>query len=142
MLFVLLINIDYVSNGVFSRESSILFGARTAVSSMFRFESLQAQASLAESSRKLDLLRLSLELRRQELPPDSGTAAQLKRELASVQSASPVPVTYTSLQPFRGPLEGRATVPASVSRCAAVTGQLEVREIFIGFSACLWSIDV
>ncbi|XP_017759830.1 PREDICTED: serine/threonine-protein kinase N isoform X1 [Eufriesea mexicana] len=87
----------------------------------------EAQASLAESSRKLDLLRLSLELRRQELPPDSGTAAQLKRELASVQSASPVPVTYTSLQPFRCPLEGKATVPASVSRCAAVTGQLEVR---------------
>ncbi|XP_076760995.1 serine/threonine-protein kinase N isoform X4 [Xylocopa sonorina] len=87
----------------------------------------EAQASLAESSRKLDLLRLSLELRRQELPPDSGTAAQLKRELASVQSASPVPVTYTSLQPFRGPLEGKTTVPASVSRCAAVTGQLEVR---------------
>ncbi|XP_076377726.1 serine/threonine-protein kinase N isoform X3 [Megalopta genalis] len=87
----------------------------------------EAQASLAESSRKLDLLRLSLELRRQELPPDSSTAAQLKRELDSVQSASPVPVTYTSLQPFRGPLEGRATVPASVSRCAAVTGQLEVR---------------
>ncbi|XP_011494850.1 PREDICTED: serine/threonine-protein kinase N isoform X2 [Ceratosolen solmsi marchali] len=86
-----------------------------------------AQASLAESSRKLDLLRLSLELRRQELPPDSVTAAQLKRELAIVQSASPIPVTYTSLQPFRGPLEGRTTVPASVSRCAAVTGQLEVR---------------
>lgn len=97
----------------------------------FLFETLQAQASLAESSRKLDLLRLSLELRRQELPPDSGTAAQLKRELASVQSASPVPVTYTSLQPFRGPLEGRATVPASVSRCAAVTGQLEVQTISI-----------
>ncbi|XP_008204751.1 serine/threonine-protein kinase N isoform X4 [Nasonia vitripennis] len=87
----------------------------------------EAQASLAESSRKLDLLRLSLELRRQELPADSATAAQLKRELASVQSASPIPVTYTSLQPFRGPLEGRTTVPASVSRCAAVTGQLEVR---------------
>lgn len=69
---------------------------------------------------------MSLELRRQELPPDSATATQLKRELASVQSASPVPVTYTSLQPFRGPLEGKTTVPASVSRCAAVTGQLEV----------------
>ncbi|XP_058793229.1 serine/threonine-protein kinase N isoform X2 [Phymastichus coffea] len=87
----------------------------------------EAQASLAESSRKLDLLRLSLELRRQELPADSAIAAQLKRELASVQSASPLPVTYTSLQPFRGPLEGRTTMPASVSRCAAVTGQLEVR---------------
>ncbi|XP_011314201.1 serine/threonine-protein kinase N isoform X1 [Fopius arisanus] len=87
----------------------------------------EAQASLSESSRKLDLLRMSLDMRRQELPADSATAAQLKRELASVQSASPVPVTYTSLQPFRGPLEGRATVPISVSRCAAVTGQLEVR---------------
>ncbi|XP_063986229.1 serine/threonine-protein kinase N isoform X2 [Diachasmimorpha longicaudata] len=87
----------------------------------------EAQASLSESSRKLDLLRMSLDMRRQELPADSATAAQLKTELASVQSASPVPVTYTSLQPFRGPLEGRATVPVSVSRCAAVTGQLEVR---------------
>lgn len=71
-----------------------------------------------------------MELRRHELPADSATAIQLKRELASVQSASPVPVTYTSLQPFRGPLEGRATVPASVSRCAAVTGQLEVSFFF------------
>ncbi|XP_057319693.1 serine/threonine-protein kinase N isoform X2 [Microplitis mediator] len=87
----------------------------------------EAQASLSESSRKLDLLRMALDLRRQELPPDSATAVQLKRELASVQSASPVPVTYTSLQPFRGPLEGRTAVPVSVSRCAAVTGQLEVR---------------
>lgn len=87
----------------------------------------EAQASLSESSRKLDLLRLSLDLRRQELPADSATAAQLKRELASVQSASPVPVTYTSLQPFRGPLEGRTMIPVSLSRCAAVTGQLEVR---------------
>ena len=75
----------------------------------------------------MDLLRYSLELRRQELPADSVITAQLKRELASVQSASPLPVTYTSLQPFKGPLEGKTTVPASVSRCAAVTGQLEVR---------------
>ena len=74
----------------------------------------------------MDLLRFSLELRRQELPADSAITLQLKRELASVQSASPLPVTYTSLQPFKGPLEGRATVPASVSRCAAVTGTLEV----------------
>ncbi|XP_023247954.1 serine/threonine-protein kinase N isoform X2 [Copidosoma floridanum] len=86
----------------------------------------EAQASLAESSRKLDLLRLSLELRRQELPADSAIAAQLKSELANFQSASPMPA-YTSLQPFRGPIEGRTTVPASVSRCAAVTGELEVR---------------
>ncbi|XP_017791484.1 PREDICTED: serine/threonine-protein kinase N isoform X2 [Habropoda laboriosa] len=114
-------------------EAAVVEGAKNVIRLLQRAKVAdkkaltEAQASLAESSRKLDLLRLSLELRRQELPPDSGTAAQLKRELESVQSASPVPVTYTSLQPFRGPLEGKATVPASVSRCAAVTGQLEVR---------------
>lgn len=91
----------------------------------------QAQASLSESSRKLDLLRRSLELRRQELPPDSVAAAQLKKELQSVQAASPLPVTYVSLQPFPGSpsnqgYEGKPTV-SSLSRCAAVTGKLEVR---------------
>jgi len=91
---------------------------------------LQAQVSLAESSRKLDLLRKSLELRRQELPPDSPAAAQLKRELQNVQAASPVAVTYTSLQPFHG--QGDSTksaglTPSSFTRCAAVTGKLEVR---------------
>lgn len=90
----------------------------------------EAQVSLAESSRKLDLLRKSLELRRQELPPDSPAAAQLKRELQNVQAASPVAVTYTSLQPFHG--QGDSTksaglTPSSFTRCAAVTGKLEVR---------------
>lgn len=99
-----------------------------------------------ESSLKLDLLRKSLELRRQELPPDSTTAAQLKHELESVQAASPVAsVTYTSLQPFsreqsggsRGPLLIGATqsahhyhhLGAPIGRTAAaqVTGKLEVR---------------
>jgi protein kinase N len=90
----------------------------------------EAQVSLAESSRKLDLLRKSLELRRQELPPDSPAAAQLKKELQNVQAASPVAVTYTSLQPFHG--QGDSTksaglTPSSLTRCAAVTGKLEVR---------------
>ncbi|BET00439.1 Protein kinase C terminal domain [Nesidiocoris tenuis] len=84
--------------------------------------------SLSESSRKLDLLRKSLEMRRQELPPDSSAAVQLKHELESVQSASPVPVSYTNLQPFRDnsnrPLSNH---PSSLSRAAAVTGKLEVR---------------
>ncbi|XP_047114395.1 serine/threonine-protein kinase N isoform X5 [Schistocerca piceifrons] len=102
----------------------------------------KAQASLWESSRKLDLLRKSLELRRQELPPDSPAAAQLKHELQTAQAASPVPVTYTSLQPLRpGPSPGPSlsqpmspaspaasfSSPPSFGRCAAVTGKLEVR---------------
>ncbi|GLV45639.1 Protein kinase N [Carabus blaptoides fortunei] len=88
----------------------------------------EAQQSLIESSCKLDLLRKSLELRRQELPPDSRIADQLKRELESVQVSSPVPV-YTSLQPFRGSTSGTKTLisPSSLSRCASVTGTLEVR---------------
>lgn len=83
---------------------------------------------MIESSCKLDLLRKSLELRRQELPPDSRIADQLKRELENVQVSSPVPV-YTSLQPFRGSTSGTKTLisPSSLSRCASVTGTLEVR---------------
>ncbi|XP_055707637.1 serine/threonine-protein kinase N isoform X4 [Phlebotomus papatasi] len=88
----------------------------------------EAQSRLSESSRKLDLLRKALELRRNELPPDSPAAKQLKRELQSVQASSPVPVTYTSLQPFRGGSEGKPVQShSSLSRCAAVTGKLEVR---------------
>ncbi|GAB0091712.1 serine/threonine-protein kinase N [Sergentomyia squamirostris] len=83
---------------------------------------------IIQSSRKLDLLRKALELRRNELPPDSPAAKQLKRELQSVQASSPVPVTYTSLQPFRGGSEGKPVQShSSLSRCAAVTGKLEVR---------------
>ncbi|XP_069686325.1 serine/threonine-protein kinase N isoform X3 [Periplaneta americana] len=117
-------------------EAAVVEGAKNVIrllqsSKVADKKALQeAQASLAESSRKLDLLRKSLELRRQELPPDSPAAAQLKRELQNVQAASPVPVTYTSLQPFHG--QGDSTksaglTPSSFTRCAAVTGKLEVR---------------
>ncbi|XP_066991906.2 serine/threonine-protein kinase N isoform X2 [Anabrus simplex] len=117
-------------------EAAVVEGAKNVIrllqsSKVADKKALQeAQVSLAESSRKLDLLRKSLELRRQELPPDSPAAAQLKRELQNVQSASPVPVTYTSLQPFRGQGDSSKDTtlsPSSFSRCAAVTGKLEVR---------------
>ncbi|XP_018336023.1 serine/threonine-protein kinase N isoform X2 [Agrilus planipennis] len=90
----------------------------------------EAQSSLSASSKKLDLLRKSLELRRQELPAESPAAIQLKHELQNVQAASPVPVQYTSLQPFREPPDGNKILHSSFSsfgRCAAVTGILEVR---------------
>jgi protein kinase N len=87
----------------------------------------QAQGRLIESSRKLDLLRYALEIRRGDLPPDSEAAAQLKTELQNVQAASPVPVQYTSLHPFRAGTQGKPSNFLSLSRCAAVTGKLEVR---------------
>lgn len=88
----------------------------------------QAQVRLSESSKKLDLLRYSLDIRRHELPPDSPAAQQLKHELQNVQASSPVPVAYTSLQPFRVGMEGKPYHSiSSLGRCAAVTGKLEVR---------------
>ncbi|XP_022916524.1 serine/threonine-protein kinase N isoform X3 [Onthophagus taurus] len=89
----------------------------------------EAQSSLEASSKKLDLLRKSLELRRQELPPDCRIAQMLKRELQTVQQASHLPVQYTSLQPFREGAEG-SKLNSSLStagRSALVTGILEVR---------------
>ncbi|XP_071444461.1 serine/threonine-protein kinase N isoform X5 [Hetaerina americana] len=136
-------------------EAAVVDGAKNVIrllqsSKVADKKALQeAQVSLAESSRKLDLLRKSLELRRQELPPDSPAAAQLKCELQNVQAASPVPVTYTSLQPFRNssgivgtggsgevtrgsgsfsfPGVGKVPPVSPLGRTAAVTGKLEVR---------------
>lgn len=74
------------------------------------------------------MLRYSLEIRRQELPPESNVARQLKRELQNVQASSPIPVAYTSLQPFRVGIEGKPFQSVStLGRCASVTGKLEVR---------------
>ncbi|XP_034479093.1 serine/threonine-protein kinase N isoform X2 [Drosophila innubila] len=90
----------------------------------------EAHGRLSESSRKLDLLRYSLELRRQELPSDSPTAQLLKQELQIVQqSTSPAPVHYTSLQTGPGGLLGGKSYQSvsSLGRCASVTGKLEVR---------------
>ncbi|EDV36698.2 uncharacterized protein Dana_GF13089, isoform E [Drosophila ananassae] len=90
----------------------------------------EAHGRLSESSRKLDLLRYSLDLRRQELPADSPAAQLLKTELQIVQqSTSPVPVTYTSLQSSHGGLLGGKPYQSvsSLGRCASVTGKLEVR---------------
>ncbi|XP_019877003.1 serine/threonine-protein kinase N isoform X2 [Aethina tumida] len=89
----------------------------------------EAMESQRASSEKLDLLRKSLELRKQELPADSPIAIQLKEELTHAQSLSPTPVHYTSLQPFRDrPHGGKSpSYSSSMSRCAAVTGTLEVR---------------
>ncbi|XP_055836723.1 serine/threonine-protein kinase N isoform X9 [Episyrphus balteatus] len=115
-------------------EAAVVDGAKNVIRTLMNNKvpdkkALQeAQVRLSESSRKLDLLRLSLDLRRQELPADSPTAQQLKTELQSVQASSPVPVTYTSLQPFQGGLGGKPYHQVtSLGRCASVTGKLEVR---------------
>lgn len=108
---------------------------------LFRFLFvLQAQASLSESSQRLDLIRHSLELRNKELPPQqSAKAMELKKELESYSASSPTPSggsSYVSLQPFKqGQGGGQAgDTPTSCSssshllgKSAAITGKLEVR---------------
>lgn len=83
----------------------------------------------------MDLLRRSLELRRQELPANSSTAVQLVRELQNAQAASPTPNhAYVSLQPFLKAERNVIPEKTTVSRCAAVTGKLEVR-LVLGLNA-------
>lgn len=86
----------------------------------------EAQINLSESSQKLDLIRKSLEIRRQELPLGSSKAEVLKHELESSQAASPVlyPPTIHPYGAKETPLPSYGT---SLSKPAAVTGKLEVR---------------
>lgn len=81
---------------------------------------------MSASSKKLDLLKKSLELRRQELPANSQAANVLKQELQSLQSSNPFSVQYTSLQPFRENHDGAKILPyiSTFNRCATVTGIL------------------
>lgn len=108
-----------------SRFHAVLFDCYSYLTFFFPG---QAQERLTESSKKLDLLRYALEVRRHDVPPDSNVGQQLKRELQSVQASSPIPVAYTSLQPFRVGIEGKPYQSVStLGRCASVTGKLEVR---------------
>jgi hypothetical protein len=50
-----------------------------------------------ESSQKLDLIRHSLEVHRQQLPPESSVATDLKFEIDATQSMSPGNMTFTNL---------------------------------------------
>lgn len=115
----------------------------------------QAQQNLYESSQKLDLIRHSLDIHRQQLPAESAIAAEVKMEIDSMQQTmSPGSMTFTNLGDnfggssanssghtpsalVVGPLGGSGgggfnRIPGqhrssvSFSRAAAITGKLEV----------------
>lgn len=117
-------------------EAAVVEGAKNAIkllqsSKVTDKKALnEAHASLSASSKKVDLLKYSLQCIQKELPADSPASAQVRRELQCYQASSPVPVAYTSLQPFRGSDSRQNSTPSLSSypnRCAAVTGKLEVR---------------
>ena len=120
------------------------------------FPPFQAQQNLYESSQKLDLIRHSLDIHRQQLPAESAVAAEVKMEIDSTQhTMSPGSMTFTNLgdNNFGGPstnsgghtpsalvvgplggsggsgfnrVPGQHRSSVSFSRAAAITGKLEV----------------
>ena len=116
----------------------------------------QAQQNIYSSSQKLDLIRHSLEVHRQQLPPESSIASEVKQEIDSTQSMSPGNMTFTNI----GENMSNHSIPrpdnqmqrqhrssVSFSRAAAVTGKLEVRLnnrflfLFLNYSQihrCFW----
>eukprot|EP00095_Tigriopus_kingsejongensis_P010801 maker-scaffold1931_size24754-snap-gene-0.10 protein:Tk10801 transcript:maker-scaffold1931_size24754-snap-gene-0.10-mRNA-1 annotation:"protein kinase n" len=122
-------------------ESACLEGARNAIKLLQGVKvpdkrALQeAQQNVFASSQKLDLIRHSLEVHRQQLPPESNIASELKLEIDSSQAmSSPGNMTFTSISEGGG-LSSRPSEnyrrghrnSVSFSRAAAVTGKLQVR---------------
>ncbi|OWR45300.1 serine/threonine-protein kinase N [Danaus plexippus] len=83
----------------------------------------EAQTSLVESTQKLDLLRRSLDMRRQELPVESAAFIELGHELRSTGSSP----GYVSLTGASGPRNLFVSPAPMISPCVQVTGTLEVR---------------
>ena len=120
-------------------ESACLEGARNAIKLLQASKATdkkalqEAQQNIYESSQKLDLIRHSLEVHRQQLPPEmSNMAEELKSEIDSTQSvSSPGNMTFTTLgenncrESFQH--HRKSSVSFSRAAAAAVTGKLEVR---------------
>ncbi|KAF9413006.1 hypothetical protein HW555_008620 [Spodoptera exigua] len=83
----------------------------------------EAQTNLLESSQKLDLLRRSLDMRRQELPSESPAFIELGHELRSTASSP----GYVSLSGSSGSRAQFLSPAPLINPCVQVTGTLEVR---------------
>jgi len=89
---------------------------------------------MSESSQKLDLIRSALDIHRQQLPPESSIAHDLKAEIEATQTMSPGSMTFTNIgDPFSTSSQQGMSRNASqrsstsFSRTSSVTGKLEVR---------------
>ncbi|XP_070706256.1 serine/threonine-protein kinase N2 [Pempheris klunzingeri] len=106
-------------------ESAVAEGAKNVVKQLIgrkiqdRRILAEAQARMQESSQKVDLLRLSLERRLSELPPDHPKHAAIKEEL--VLGTSP---SYDS--PKKQSNSPSSSSSSSLFKPASLTGRLEV----------------
>merc|ERR1719192_3094532 len=92
----------------------------------------EAQQNMSESSQKLDLIRHSMELVRQELPIGSHKSQELKNEIEATVTMSPGSFSHLGdrdpySQPESGGPRSMSSAPSVNKTTAAVTGKLEVR---------------
>ncbi|RWS31356.1 serine/threonine-protein kinase N2-like protein [Leptotrombidium deliense] len=115
-------------------ECAVVDGAKNVVkllqssklSSSDRKALQEAQSNLSESSQKVDILRKSLDLCRQKLPPGSPKSAMLRIDLDNSHSATPT--IYSPTIHSYGVKESlQSPAPSTLTKPAAVTGKLEVR---------------
>ncbi|XP_021947883.1 serine/threonine-protein kinase N isoform X5 [Folsomia candida] len=112
-------------------EKAVQDGARNVIRSLQSTKGSdkkalqEAQSKFHESGQKIDLLRLALETKLSEMPPDSRKSKELRHELelASLSPHSHNPAF--SFEALNQPSSRLSTT--SLSKCAAVTGKLEVR---------------
>ncbi|XP_052789265.1 serine/threonine-protein kinase N2-like isoform X2 [Mya arenaria] len=106
-------------------ESAVIEGANNAIKLLKNSKApdkkalQEAQASLLESNQKLELLRISLEKRINELGPGSAKVDMLKHELDSLNNSSS---TYNKNDSLK-----RTHSNSPFVKAAALTGKLEVR---------------
>lgn len=79
---------------------------------------LQAQMKLQESSHKLDLLKMSLEQRTAELPPESKQRKELEQEMNSI------PTGYQSSKSRDGSHGTVVNTYATMPKPVALTGEI------------------
>lgn len=119
-------------------ESACLEGSKnvlkilTACKSQDKKALQEAQQNLSESSQKLDLIRHSMELVRQELPAGSHKSQELKNEIEATVTMSPGSFSHLGdRDPYSQPESvgprSLSAAPSVARTTAAVTGKLEVR---------------
>ncbi|CAL1534835.1 unnamed protein product, partial [Lymnaea stagnalis] len=107
-------------------ESAVAEGAKNVIRTLQNSKSedkkalREAQTRLSDSSMKLELMRMSLEDRLNDLDPTSSKAKQLKDELDEFNSS-------TYITPNRFSLSNQRRNSNYFSKPAALTGKLEVR---------------
>ncbi|XP_060917045.1 serine/threonine-protein kinase N2 [Labrus mixtus] len=109
-------------------ESAVAEGAKNVVRQLSgrkvqdRRILAEAQARMEESSQKVDLLRLSLERRLSELPPDHPKHVEIREELTTGTS----PLFGTPKKRSNGPSACPSSSSSSFFKPASITGRLEV----------------